>query len=64
MNKEAERDRQRTYSLNAAMNLWKGGMEAKSRNLKYHQMVDGIKYYFKEFEFHSMDNKKQLKILE
>ena len=39
-------------------------MEDQSRYIKYHQMADGSKYYFKEFGFYSMGNKKQLNMLE
>ena len=39
-------------------------MEDTSRNVGYHQMLDGVKCYFKEFGFYSMGNKKQLNILE
>lgn len=39
-------------------------MEDTSRNVGYHQMVDGVKCYFKDFGFYSMGNKKQQNILE
>lgn len=64
MNRRAETDRKRMYGLNAVMNLWNGEMKDQSRYVKYHQMVDGIKYYFKEFGFYLMGNKKRLNMLE
>lgn len=35
-----------------------------SGNVGHQQMVQGVKCYFKEFGSYSMDNKKQLNILE
>lgn len=58
MNKGTETDRQSTYSLNAVTDLCKGEMEDKSGNVGHHKMVDSIKYYFKEFGFYSIGNKK------
>lgn len=64
MNKVTRTGKKRTCGLSAVLNLWKGEKEDTSRNVGYYQMVDGIKYYFEEFGFYSMSNKKHLNILD
>lgn len=57
MNKLTGTYRKRTCGLSAVLNLRKGEKEDTSRNVEYYQMVDGVKCYFKEFGFYSMNNK-------
>lgn len=64
MNKWIGTDRRMCYSLNAALALWKREKGAMSGNVGHHQMVEGVKCYFKEFGSYSMNNKRQLNIVE